>query len=187
MKFLYDFFPILLFFVAYKTYDIYVATAVAIAAAGVQTFGYWLKHKRFEKMHLVTFGLLSVFGGLTLALHDPTFIKWKPTVINWLFATVFLGSHFIGKKIIVERMMDHAIQAPAPVWKKLSYAWILFFIGIGVLNLYVAFNYNEDTWVNFKLFGMLGITIIFVLAQGLYLAQFVQDEGEQENKTEGEP
>lgn len=184
MKLLYDFFPILLFFIAYKVYDIYVATAVAIAAAAVQTFAYWFKHRRFEKMHLVTFGLLAVFGGLTLVLHDPTFIKWKPTVINWLFAAVFFGSHFIGKSILVERMMSHAIQAPQPVWLKLSYAWIIFFISVGVLNLYVAFNYAEETWVNFKLFGMLGITFAFVIAQGLYLSRYIQEEPEK--NTEGE-
>ena len=116
MKFLFDFFPILLFFVAYKLYDIYVATAVAIVAAAVQTAAFWIRHRRFEKMHLVTFGLLLVFGGLTIALHDPVFIKWKPTVINWLFAAVFMGSHWIGAKPLVERMMSHAIQAPRPVW-----------------------------------------------------------------------
>ncbi len=112
MKFLFDFFPILLFFIAYKMYDIYVATAVAIVAAALQTLLFWVKHRRFEKMHLITFGLLAVFGGLTLILKDPVFIKWKPTVINWLFATVFLGSHWFGAKPLVQRMMEHAIQAP---------------------------------------------------------------------------
>jgi len=181
MKFLFDFLPILLFFIAYKTYDIYVATAVAIAAAGLQTGLYWLKHRKFEKMHLATFGLLAVFGGLTLALRDPTFIKWKPTVINWLFAAVFAGSHFMGNKPLVERMMSHAIEAPPGVWIRLSMAWIFFFVAIGILNLYVAFNYDEDTWVEFKLFGMLGITFAFVIGQAFYLGRYVQDE-EPDNK-----
>jgi intracellular septation protein len=181
MKFLFDFFPILLFFIAYKLYGIYVATGVAIAAAALQTLAFWLKHRRFEKMHLVTFGLLAVFGGLTIALHDPIFIKWKPTVINWLFAVVFMGSHWIGEKPLVERMMSHAVRAPHPVWIRLSWMWILFFAGVGVLNLYVAFNFAEETWVNFKLFGILGITFAFVIGQAFYLGRYVQEE-----KAEGE-
>jgi intracellular septation protein len=183
MKFLYDFFPILLFFIAYKMYDIYVATAVAMVAAAVQTLGFWLKHRRFEKMHLVTLGLLLVFGGLTLLLHDPVFIKWKPTVINWLFAIVFLGSHWIGDKPLVERMMSHAIQAPLPVWLRLSWMWVIFFVGIGLLNLYVAFNYSEEAWVNFKLFGMLGITFAFVIGQAFYLSRYIEDHKKVEEES----
>ncbi len=181
MKILYDFFPILLFFIAYKLGDIYIATAVAIAAAAAQTLVFWIRHRRFEKMHLITFGLLLFFGGLTLLLRDPVFIKWKPSVVNWLFAAVFLGSHWIGEKPIVERMMRHAIQAPPPVWLRLSWMWITFFISIGLLNLYVAYTYSEETWVNFKLFGMLGITFAFVIAQGFYLGRYMIEE-----KPEGE-
>jgi intracellular septation protein len=183
MKLLYDFFPILLFFAAYKVYDIYVATAVAIAAAAVQTLAFWVKHRRFEKMHLVTLLLLVVFGGLTLALRDPTFIKWKPTVINWLFAAAFLGSHWIGERPLVERMMSHAIKAGRPVWVRLSWMWIGFFAGIGLLNLYVAYNYSESTWVNFKLFGMLGITFVFVIGQAVYLARYVEEHKTSEEES----
>ena len=174
MKFLFDLFPILLFFLAYKLYDIYVATAVAIAAAFLQTGLYWLKHRKFETMHLVTLAILIVFGGLTLVLHDPVFIKWKPTVVNWLFAVIFLGSRFIGQRTLVERMMSHAISAPAPVWLKLNWAWTLFFIVIGLVNLFVAYNYSEEIWVNFKLFGMLGLTLVFVFAQAFYLSRFME-------------
>ncbi len=174
MKFLFDFFPIILFFIAYKVYDIYVATAVAIVAALLQTGLFWLKHRRTEKMHLVTLVLLIVFGGLTLLLHDPVFIKWKPTVVNWLFAIVFLGSAFIGKATLVERMMSHAIKAPAPVWSRLNFAWVLFFLAMGLINLYVAFNYSENTWVNFKLFGMMGLTLVFVFAQAFYLSRYME-------------
>jgi intracellular septation protein len=181
MKFLYDFFPVLLFFIAYKMYDIYVATAVAIAAAFVQTAGFWIKHRRFEKMHLVTFGLLAFFGGLTLILKDPVFIKWKPTVINWLFAVVFTGSLWIGKKPMIERMMSHAIQVDQPIWNRLNWAWVVFFIIMGAINLYVAFNYDEATWVNFKLFGMMGLTFVFVIGQALYLSRYMPEE-----KPEGE-
>lgn len=178
MKLLYDFFPILLFFVAYKAYDIYVATAVAIVAAFAQTGLYWLKHRRFENTHLITLGLLVVFGGLTLILHDPVFIKWKPTLVNWLFGIGFLGSQFIGEKPLVERMMGHAVTLPARVWSRLNWAWTWFFFAMGALNLYVAYNFSEETWVNFKLFGMLGITVIFVVAQSLYLSRHLEPEEE---------
>ncbi|MGD8619514.1 MAG: septation protein A [Gammaproteobacteria bacterium] len=174
MKFLFDLFPILLFFLAYKLYDIYVATAVAIGAAFVQTGAYWLKHRKFEKMHLITLGILVLFGGLTLALRDPVFIKWKPTVVNWLFGISFLGSQFIGQRTLVERMMGHAITVPTPIWSRLNWAWTLFFLGMGLLNLYVAYNFSEDTWVNFKLFGMMGLTLVFVFAQAFYLSRYMQ-------------
>ncbi len=175
MKFLADFFPILLFFVAYQMYDIYVATAVAIAASFLQVGFYWLKHRQVQKMHLVTLGLLVVFGGLTLLLRDPVFIKWKPTVVNWLFAVAFLGSQFVGRKTMVERMMSHAVEVPGIIWTRLNLAWTLFFAGSGLLNLYVAFNFPEETWVNFKLFGMLGLTLVFVVLQAFYMARHIKD------------
>ena len=174
MKFLFDLFPIILFFIAYKMFDIYVATAVAIGAAAVQTGLYWLKHRKFEKMHVITLGILVVFGGLTLALHDPVFIKWKPTVVNWLFGVVFLASSFFGKATLVERMMSHAIQAPKRIWTRLNLAWVVFFLFMGLINLYVAFNFSEDTWVNFKLFGMMGLTLLFVFAQAFYLSRYME-------------
>ena len=174
MKFLFDLFPIILFFAAYKMYDIYVATAVAIAAAFVQTGLFWMKNRRFEKMHLITLGILIVFGGLTLALRDPVFIKWKPTVVNWLFAAVVLGARMFSKTSLIERMMGHAVSVPAQIWDRLNWAWVLFFVFIGVINLYVAFNYSEDTWVNFKLFGMMGLTLVFVFGQAFYLGRYME-------------
>jgi len=174
MKFLFDLFPIILFFVAYKMYDIYVATAVAIAAAFVQTGLFWLKTRRFEKMHVITLGILIVFGGLTLALRDPVFIKWKPTVVNWLFAAAFVGARMFSKTSLIERMMGHAITVPAAVWDRLNWAWVLFFVAVGIINLYVAFSYSEETWVNFKLFGMMGLTLVFVFAQAFYLGRYMQ-------------
>lgn len=183
MKFLSDFFPVILFFIAFKLYGIYTATAVAIAASFVQVAWHWSKHRKFETMHLVTLAIIVVFGGATLLLQDELFIKWKPTVLNWVFAVVFLGSHFIGKKTIVERMMSHAIQLPAEIWPRLNLGWVVFFIALGVLNLYVAFNFDTETWVNFKLFGMMGLTLVFVLAQGMYMSRYIieEDTAEAEN------
>jgi intracellular septation protein len=181
MKFLFDFFPIVLFFIAYKIHGIYVATAVAIAASFIQVGLYWFKHRKVENIHLVTLVLIAVFGGLTLALQDEAFIKWKPTVVNWLFGIVFLGSQFIGKKNLVERMMGSTITLPSFIWPRLNMAWSLFFIALGFANLYVMSYYDTDTWVDFKLFGMMGLTLAFLVVQGIYLARYMQDEpvGEQ--------
>ncbi len=175
MKLLFDFFPILLFFIAYKAYDIYAATLVAIVASIAQVGWARFKHGKVETMHLVTLGLIIVFGGATLLLQDETFIKWKPTVVNALFAAVFLASQFIGKKTIVERLMSASITLPAPIWIRLNWSWVIFFSTLAALNLYVAYGFDTDTWVNFKLFGMLGLTLAFLIAQGFYLSRHMID------------
>jgi intracellular septation protein len=153
MKFLFDFFPILLFFIAYKVYGMYTATAVAIAASFVQVAAFWLKHRRFEKMHLITLALITILGGATLLLQDRAFFMWKPTAVNWLFAVVFLGSMFIGDKPIVERMMSHAIEAPKQVWQRLNLSWVTFFTAMGVANLYVANFYFQAERALFEAAG----------------------------------
>ena len=176
MKFLYDFFPIVLFFIAYKLYGMYVATAVIIASSLLQVGYSWFRHRKVEKMHLITLVIVLVFGGLTLILQDPVFIKWKPTVVNWLFATAFLGSQFIGAKTLVERMMSTQIDLPSPVWRRLNLTWVAFFVVSGAVNIYVAYNFSEDTWVNFKLFGVLGLTIAFIIIQAFYISRHLPDE-----------
>lgn len=180
MKFLVDFLPILLFFIAYKLYDIYVATAVAIAASVAQVSWSWLRHRSVEKMQWVTLGLIVVLGGLTLLLQDETFIKWKPTLVNWLFAIAFLGSQYIGKQSILRRMMSGNLSLPDPVWLRLNWIWVGFFTALGALNLYVAYYFDTETWVNFKLFGMLGLTIAFVIAQGFYLSRYIKADEKAE-------
>lgn len=156
-----------------------MATAVLIVASLIQFAYTWWRYRKIERMPLIALILLIFFGGITLLLQDEVFLKWKPTVVNWLFAAVFLGSHFIGKKTIIERMMGSAIELPTAIWSRLNMAWTLFFLALGVINLYVAFNFDTDTWVNFKLFGMLGLTIAFVIAQAVYLARHMKhDTGE---------
>ncbi len=180
MKILFDFLPILLFFIAYKIYDIYVATAVIIVASIAQVGLFWLKHHRVEKMHLITLVLVVILGGATIFLHNPLFIYWKPTIVNWLFALVFLGSQFIGQKNVLQRMLEEQITLTSQnVWLRLNIAWVAFFIAMGMVNLYVAFNFEENTWVNFKLFGMMGLTIVFVIGQSLYLAQYIMPEDDE--------
>ena len=183
MKMFFDFLPVLLFFIVYKMYDIYTATAVLIAASAIQTVGHRLIKGSFEKTHVITLALVALFGGLTLALQDETFIKWKPTAINWLFAIVFIGSQFVGKKTIIERMMGSNLTLPSVIWVKLNLAWALFFIFLGAVNLYVAFSFDTDTWVNFKLFGLMGLTFLFIIAQSLFLVPYLKESstGDQED------
>jgi intracellular septation protein len=178
MKFLADLFPVILFFIAYKLAGIYAATVVAIIASLVQVgWNHW-RHGKVETMHWVTLGLILFFGGLTLLLHDPVFIKWKPTVVNWLFAAAFLGSALFMERGLLQRMMDHAVTLPDAVWKRLNLAWVGFFLFIGAANLYVAYHFPEETWVNFKLFGMMGLTLVFLVAQGFYLSRYIKLEEE---------
>ena len=176
MKLFADLFPVILFFVAYQLYDIYVATLVAIVAAATQVAYYKIRRGTVENVQLITLGLLVVFGGLTLVLRDPTFIKWKPTVVNWLFAVAFLGSQLFMQRSLLQRMMDHAVTLPNQAWQRLNIAWVAFFFAMGVLNLYVAYSFSEEVWVNFKLFGFLGLTLVFMLAQGFYLARHMEPE-----------
>jgi len=175
MKFLIDFFPVLIFFIAYKMYDIYVATAVLIIACFVQTMGHWAIHRKFEKSHVITLLLVSLFGGATLILQDEMFIKWKPSVINWLFGVAFIGSQFIGEKSFIERMLGSQLELPKTIWRNLNSAWAIFFISLGFLNLYVVYHYDTDTWVDFKMFGLMGLTLGFMLLQGIYLARHIKE------------
>lgn len=177
MKLLFDFLPVLLFFAAYKLFDIYVATGVAIAAGLGQVLWLKLRGKKIETMHITTAALLVVLGGMTLLLRDESFIKWKPTLVDWLFAAAFLGSRWIGsRKPLVARMMGGTIDVPDAIWLRLNDAWMIFFAAMGVLNLYVVYNFDTETWVNFKLFGMLGLTMAFVVAQAFYLARHITPE-----------
>lgn len=185
MKLLLDFLPIVIFFGVYKyTGDIIIATAVLIPATILQMGYTWLKTKTIEKMQLTTLVLVIVLGGATVLLQDKNFIMWKPTVVNWLFALVFIGSHFIGGKPIVQRMLASSIELPQPIWTRLSWAWIGFFVLMGILNIFVAYTMSEENWVNFKLFGMLGLTLVFVVLQGLYLSKHIQEPEDEEKKTE---
>ncbi len=186
MKMLFDFFPILLFFIAFKTYDIYVATITAIVATFVQVILFWLKYRRFEKMHVITLVLISVFGGISVYLQNPLYIKLKTTILEWVFALVFIGSQYIGDRNIVERMMSSAMSAPAHIWKRLNFAWAGFFTLVGFVNLYVIYNFDTDTWVDFKTFGMLGMTIAFVILQGVFMAKYVIEDEEEKDTTEEE-
>ncbi len=181
MKLLLDFLPVIIFFAVYKaTDDIIIATAVLIPATLLQMAYTWFRSHRIENMQLVTLVLVVVMGGATVLLQDKTFIQWKPTVVNWLFGIAFLGSQFIGEKPIVQRLMESNIELPSFAWRNLNVAWVIFFVAMGIVNLIVAYNFSEEIWVNFKLFGMLGLTLIFILAQGIYLSRHIQNTDNQD-------
>lgn len=198
-KFLFDFFPIILFFAAYKIAGSYpqtttelaagvgysasakqlpilFATAIAILASFLQIGWLALRRHTIDKMLWVSLGIIVVFGGLTLALHDETFIKWKPTVLYWIFALVLLAAQLMMGKNLIRAMMEKQVSLPEPAWRNLLWSWIGFFALMGVLNLLVAFRFSEEAWVNFKLFGVLGLMLVFVFAQSLMLAKYVDKE-----------
>lgn len=176
MKILFDYFPIILFFIAFKTYGIYIATAVTIAASALQIGIFWLKYRRFALTHLITFGVVAILGGITLIFKDPIFIKWKPTVVSWVLALVCLFSALFMRKTFLQYLLDKKIALPQPVWHKLNASWALFFSLMGAANLYVVYTYDTATWVNFKLFGFLGATLAFSVLQSIYLAKHVIEE-----------
>lgn len=180
MKLLFDLFPVILFFAAYKLADIYVATAVAIAATFGQIGWVWLRHRKVDTMLWVSLALIVVFGGATLLLHDETFIKWKPTILYWLFACVLLAARYAFRRNLIRAMLAQQIRLPEPLWEKLNLAWASFFVGMGALNLFVAFNFDTDAWVNFKLFGAMGLMLLFILAQGLVLAKYAEETAEEQ-------
>ncbi len=179
MKQLFEFFPIILFFIAFKAYDIYVATAVVIVATIFQVTFTWFKYRKVEKMQWITLGLILVMGGLTLYLQDEQFIKWKLSIIEWLFGIAFLGSQYIGKKPFVERMMGDNIELPPNIWRRLNFFWALFFISVGFINLYVMFNFDTDDWVNFKTFGVPGLMVCFIVIQMIFLYKYIPDTEEE--------
>jgi intracellular septation protein len=176
MKFLFDIFPVVLFFVAFKFYDIYIATAVAIAATFVQIGWTWLRHRKVENMLWVSLAVIVIFGGATLLLQNETFIKWKPTVLYWLFAGTLAVARLAFKKNLIRSMMGAQIELPDAVWLRLLASWIAFFAVMGALNLLVAFNFTTDTWVNFKLFGGIGLMLVFVVLQALMLSRYIEEK-----------
>lgn len=170
-KLLFDFLPIALFFVVFKLYGIYAATASAMLASGIQVLLYWHKHHRVDKMHIITFLLIFILGSATLLFKNEIFIKWKPTAINWVLAVLFAASQFIGKKPFIQHLLDTQLSLPNVLWRRLNTMWVVFFATMGAVNLFVVYHFDTATWVNFKLFGMLGLTLGFVLLQSLYLAK----------------
>jgi intracellular septation protein len=174
MKLFLDFFPIILFFVAFKFAGIYVATGVAIAATILQIA--WLRHStgKVEPMQWVTLAVIVLFGGATIVLQNETFIKWKPTVLYWLMGGTLMAGQLVFRKNLLKSLMGSQLELPEPAWRVTNWSWIVFFALMGVVNLWVAFNFDTNTWVNFKLFGGLGLMALFVIGQALYLGRYLK-------------
>ena len=182
MKQFFDFIPLLVFFAVYKFYDIYIATEALMVVTVLQSAIIWFTLRKLEKMHLITLGMVLVFGGFTLFFHDDAFIKWKVTVINMLFALALLiGRYGFGKNLI-KQMLAKELQCPDRVWDNVNLGWVGFFTLCGLLNLYVAFNLSQEMWVNFKVFGLLGMTLVFTLLSGVYLYRHMPAEQNAEQK-----
>jgi intracellular septation protein len=176
MKFLFDLLPVLAFFIAFQVAGIYVATAVAIATTVIQVAWLKLSGRRVDPMLWASLAIIAVFGGATLVLQDETFIKWKPTVLYWLLGAVLGLAALVFRRNLVRAMLSAQVQLPDPVWNRLNWSWVGFFAFMGALNLYVAYNYSTDLWVNFKLFGGMGLMLAFVVVQALFLARHVEDK-----------
>jgi intracellular septation protein len=175
MKFLFELFPVALFFIAIQIWDIFVATGVAIAATVVQVGWLALRRKKIPPMLWASFAIIVVFGGLTLYLRDKTFILWKPTVLYWLFGAVLAGAA-LARRNLIRGLLSEQMNLPDRVWAKLNWSWVGFFAAMGTLNLYVAFNFSEKAWAAFKLFGGMGLMLLFVVVQSAFLAKYVEDK-----------
>ncbi|HAB91019.1 MAG TPA: septation protein A [Pseudomonas sp.] len=195
MKQFIDFIPLLLFFIVFKLEPrdielaghvisfggIFSATAILVISSVLVYGSLFLAHRRLEKNQWITLVGCLFFGGLTLAFHSETFLKWKAPVVNWLFALGFAGSHFIGEQPLIKRVMGHAVSLPDRIWTRLNIAWIVFFLFLGTSNLFVAFNF-PSIWVDFKVFGSLGMTVLFLIGQGIFLSRYMQDTPVNPNK-----
>lgn len=178
MKFLFDLFPVILFFIAFKFSGIYVATGVAMAATFAQIGWVWYRHCKVDTMLWVSLVIITVFGGMTLIFHDKTFIKWKPTVLYWSFAAGLAISALLLKKNLIRALLAQQLELPEPVWGRLNWSWVGFFIFMGIINYVVAFrlDFSDDDWVNFKLFGGTGLMFVFVIIQGLLLSKYIEEK-----------
>lgn len=178
MKLIFDLFPVLLFFITFKFAGIFVATTVAIVATTFQIIWTKYRHGKVDMMLWITFAIVAVFGGATLWLHDESFIKIKPTMLYWIFSVILLFSNLLFHKNLMRALLHEKIALPMHAWNRLNLIWSLFFAALGFINLYVAFHFSTDIWVDFKLFGFTGLMLVFILAQGAWLAKYMDEKKE---------
>ena len=179
MQLFYEIFPVFLFFLAFKFYDIYVATIVGIVATTLQVIASRAWTGKWDRKQIVTLAVFLFFGGMTLYFHDPIFVKWKPTVIFWIFALIIIGYQLFVRKSLMQRLMSNMLQekadVPIVVWKRLDFIWALFFGVLGCANLYIAYYYSNDAWVNFKFYGITGALFLFSIFQAFYLMRYMTE------------
>lgn len=183
MKLLTDFLPIALFFITFKLAGIYAATAVAIGATLLQIGWLYYRNGKVEAMQWVSLVIIVLFGGATLLFHDDMFIKWKPTVLYWLMGAALVLGHLVMKRNFLQNLMGAQIELPPEIWLRLLWAWSGFFVVMGVVNLWVAFNFDLDTWVSYKLFGGMGLMLVFVVAQAVYLSRHIKTDEPKPEET----
>jgi len=174
MKFFFDIFPVILFFLTFKLYDIFIATAVAIVAVIAQIGWLWMRKQKIEKLMWINLAIIVILGGATLLAQDETFIKWKPTVLYWLIASVLLVSSLVFRKNLIELILKKQMILPPAVWSKLNLSWTVFFLLMGGVNLYVALRFSVDIWVTFKLFGATGMMLVFIVLQVMVLGKHLK-------------
>ncbi|EKD71430.1 MAG: hypothetical protein ACD_46C00184G0010 [uncultured bacterium] len=183
MQLFYEIIPVFLFFIAFKFYDIYVATVVGIVTTLIQVILTRVVLKKWDNKQLITLSVFLFFGGMTLYFHDPIFVKWKPTIIFWIFSLVILFTQFFSHRPLMQRLMENALQdkacVPKQVWKQINLLWGMFFIFLGGINLYIAYHYSNDTWVNFKFYGITSAFFILSIAQALFLMRYMSEEKHQ--------
>ena len=179
MKILFDLFPVILFFAAYKLAGIFAATSVAILATFAQIAWVRWHHGKVDGMLMASGCIVTIFGGATLLLHDEAYIKWKPTILYWMMAGVLLIAELFWKKNLIRSAMEQHIQLPDPIWRTLNHAWAVFFLLLGFANLFVARHFSTDAWVNFKLFGTTGLMLLFVVLQSLLLSKYAEQKGSE--------
>ena len=189
MKFLFDFFPALAFLIALfipenREEGIYLATKVIIVTSILQVAISWLVTRRVEKQYLLILAIVLVLGTATLLLHDERFIKWKPTLVFWIFSTICIASQFIGNKNIPRRVMEKMFAAPDIVWLRVNISLVSFFVLLGFSNLYVSKNFPTETWAFFKVFGILGINFVFMIGLVVYLSRYMIEPKEDTEETE---
>jgi intracellular septation protein len=180
MKLFIDFFPALAFLLALiipanREQSVYFATEVLIAATVLQVLIVWIANRRVDRQYLIILAVVLVLGTATLLFRDARFIKWKPSVVFWIFSAICLGSEFIGQKNIARRVLGTAFNAPPYIWMRVNLSLILFFLALGFINLFVAYNYDTETWAYFKVFGFLGINFLFILALVISLSRYMID------------
>lgn len=180
MQLFYEILPVFLFFLAFKFYDIYVATIVGIIATIIQVIATRAMTGNWDRKQVITMAVFILFGGMTLYFHNPIFVKWKPTIVFWTFAIAILITQAFTRKPLMQRMMEGALQhsasIPSQVWRKLNILWAVFFMVMGSLNLFVAYYYSNDAWVNFKFYGISFALLAVSIAQALYLVRFMTEK-----------
>ncbi len=177
-----EYIPLVIFFVFYKFADIYWATGSLIVASAIQIAYFLITKKPVPKRNLIFFGLIAVFGGLTIYMHDDTFLKWKVTIIQSIFAIALIVSQKVFNKNIIKEFLGEALVLPEEIWNKLNLSWAIFFAICGVLNWYIAFNFSLETWVNFKVFGLTVLTFIFAIGSIVSLHKYMPEDPQEEEK-----